>query len=118
MEHIPSRTAKQLGNLLTKIVYLYSRGDFVVNVVLMDQEFDKIVDEVTNLDINTTAAREHVREIERVIRTVKERSCAVVSYKPYVVLPKPMVIHILYFSVLMLNKKTQHIGYLSGTLTP
>ena len=40
------RSAKQLGSSLTKIVNLYARGGFIVNVVLMDQEFDKIVDEV------------------------------------------------------------------------
>ena len=57
MEHIPSRTAKQLGNSLTKIVNLYARGGFVLNVVLMYQEFEKNVDKVPNLDINTTAAR-------------------------------------------------------------
>ena len=39
VEHIPSCTAKQLGSLLTKIVHFYARGGFVVNVVLMDQEF-------------------------------------------------------------------------------
>ena len=57
MEYIPSRTAKQLGKSLTKIVNLYARGGFVLNVVLMYQEFEKNVDKVPNLDINTTAAR-------------------------------------------------------------
>ena len=74
-----------------------------MNVVLMDQEFDKIVDEAPKVDINTTAAREHVGDTERTIRTVKEHSQAVVSYQPYAVLPKPMVIHLVYFSVLWLN---------------
>ena len=63
----------------------------------MDQEFDKIVDEVPKLEINTIAAREHVGEIERAIRTMKERSCAVVSYQPYAILPKPIVINLVYF---------------------
>ena len=54
-----------------------------MNVVIMEQEFDKIFDEVPKLEINTTAARKHVGEIERAIRTVKERSLAVVSYQTY-----------------------------------
>ena len=105
MEHIPSHTAKQLGNSLTKIVNFYSRGGFVVNVVLMDQEFEKIVDEVLKIEINTTASCEHVGEIERAIRTLKERSHAVMSYQPYAVLTKPMLIYLVYFSMLWLNNK-------------
>ena len=50
-----------------------------MNMILMDQESEKIVDKVPNLEINTTAASEHLGDIERAIRTVKERSCAVVS---------------------------------------
>ena len=65
-----------------------------MNVVLMDQEFDRKFYEVPNLEINTTAAREHVGEIERAIRTVKELSLAILSYPPYAVLPKPMVTHL------------------------
>ena len=45
---------------------MYARGGFVINTVLMNQEFDKIVDEVPKIEINITAAREHVGEIERV----------------------------------------------------
>ena len=74
VEHIPSHTAKQLGSSITKVVHLYAQGSFVVNTVLIDQEFDKIVNEVPKLEVNTTAAREHVGEIERAIRTIKERS--------------------------------------------
>ena len=36
-EHIPSRTAKQLGSLFKKIVKLYARGGFMFRVILMDQ---------------------------------------------------------------------------------
>ena len=50
----------QQGSSITKVVNLYVRGSFVINTVLMDQKFDKIVDEVPKLEINTTVAREHV----------------------------------------------------------
>ena len=77
---------------------------------MSDFKFDKIVDEVPKLDINATAAREHVGEIESAIRTVKERSCAVVSYQSNAVLPKLIVIHLVYFSVLWLNNKPNTLG--------
>ena len=43
-----------------KVVYGYARGVFVVNLMLMDMEFDKIRDVLPMVEVNTTAAREHV----------------------------------------------------------
>ena len=68
------------------------------------------MDEVPNLDINTTTAREHVGEIKSAIRTVKELSCDVVSYQTYTVLQKSRVIHLVYFAVLWLNNKPNKLG--------
>ena len=58
IEHIPNRTAKQLGSSLMKIVQLYARGGFTVNVALMDMEFEKVANELEIVQVNTTAARE------------------------------------------------------------
>jgi hypothetical protein len=55
------------------------------------------------VEINTTAACEHVGEIKRFIRTIKERSPALVSDLPYTPLPCQVVIHLVYFAVLWLN---------------
>ena len=71
-EYLPSCTAKQLSSSLTKIVKVYARGGFIVRLVLMDMEFEKIKDDFDKVEVNTTAAREHVAEIERGIRHVKE----------------------------------------------
>ena len=94
VEHVPSRTAKQLAKSLLKVVNLYTLGGFVVHNVLMDGEFEKIKPEV-ELDINISAAKEHVGEIERYHRTLKER-CRCVLYdmrpigsKAYQYLHKP-----------------------------
>ena len=73
-EHVPSRTAKQLSKSLKKIVQLYARGGFIIRVILMDMEFEKVKDELGLVDVNTTAVREHVAEIERGIHLLKERS--------------------------------------------
>ena len=73
-EHVPSRTAKQLYKSLIKIVKLYAMGGFIVRNVLMDGEFEKVKPEVEIIDINISAAREHVGEIDRYHRTLKERS--------------------------------------------
>ena len=71
-EHVPSWTAKQLAKSFMKIVKLYGIGGFVIRTVNMDGEFEKIKPEV-ELDVNISVAREHVGEIERYHKTLKER---------------------------------------------
>ena len=73
-EFLPRRTARQLANSLKKVLYLYARGGFIVRLCLMDREFEPVKDLVPLVEINTTAAREHVGLIERRIRVVKEKN--------------------------------------------
>ena len=73
----------------------------MVNVILMDQEFEKIVPEMKMALVNTTAAREHVSDIEREIRTIKEGTRTTVSTLAKIgvrFLPKQVIIHMVYFS--------------------
>ena len=103
VEQLPSRTATQLSNSLIKIVKLYICTGFIVKDIMIDQEFDKIEDACDMVEINTTAARKHVREIERLICTIKERSQALVSDLPYNILSRQVTIYLVYFAILWLN---------------
>ncbi len=94
VEQLPSRMATQLSNSLIKIVKLYAGTGFIVRVIMMDQEFNKVKEACDMVEINTTAAREHVGEIEQFIRTIKERSRALVSDLPYNILPRQITIHL------------------------
>ena len=38
VEHIPSRTAVCISKSLNKVIQLYGRGGFLINVVLIDTE--------------------------------------------------------------------------------
>ncbi len=95
--------AMQLSNSLTKIVRLYACTGFIVCIIMMDQEFDKVEDTCEMVEINTTAAREHVGKIERLIRRIKEHSRALMSDLPYTMIPCQAVIHLVYFAILWLN---------------
>ena len=96
LEFIPTWTARQLANSLMKVVYGYAHGGFVVNLMLMDQEFEKIKDVMPLVEVNTTAAREHVPEIERRIRTIKERVRATTSQFPFDPVMFLVLIHTVY----------------------
>ena len=74
----------------------------------MDGKFEKIKPEFA-LDINISAAREHVGEIERYHCTLKERCRCVLSdmrsigSDAYQYLHKQIVIRLVYFCVMMIN---------------
>jgi hypothetical protein len=72
VEFLPSRTADKLCSSLRKIMCMYCRGSYMVCTSLMDMEFEPLVDMMDNMVVNTTAAREHVGDIERSIRSIKD----------------------------------------------
>ena len=82
-EHVPHRTAAELGKSLKKVIQIYANGGYVVRTSLMDGEFEKIKDKITGVTINTSAPGEHVGEIERAHRDIKNRCRAVLSLLPY-----------------------------------
>jgi len=55
------------------------------------------------VECNTTAAKEHVSEAERTIRTIKERTRGLLGTLPFEHLPRRMKIEFIYFMVLWLN---------------
>jgi hypothetical protein len=69
----------------------------------MDYKFEKVCAHVPGFNINTTAAVEHVREIEQKLRVVKECVCGIICTLPNKTLPQQMVIHLFYFVVMRLN---------------
>jgi hypothetical protein len=89
----------------------------MVSTVLMDNEFEKLVTLLPTLVTNSTAAREHVMEIERRIRTMKERGRGIKNVLPYKALPKLMLIEMVYFVVMWLNAFPSKSG-ISEDLSP
>jgi hypothetical protein len=116
-EHMPSRTAKQLAVGIVLIMDLYLRGGFQVGTVLMDNEFKKLCNLVPVLAVNTTAAKEHVPEVERRIRLIKERGRGILNTLPFKKMPQIMLIELIYHVVLWLNAFPTKSG-VSETLLP
>jgi hypothetical protein len=56
VQFLPSHTADRLVESLHSVMRVYRRGGFIVETCLMDMEFTKIADKVTELIVNTTAA--------------------------------------------------------------
>jgi hypothetical protein len=103
IEFLSSRTAKQLANSIERVVRIYGRASFIVQTSMMDMEFEKFKDLLPNIALNTTAAREHVGEIEMKIRVIKERARGMISTLPYKMLPKLVIIKLLHFCMMWMN---------------
>ncbi|KAL7525010.1 hypothetical protein ACHAWF_001172 [Thalassiosira exigua] len=114
-QYNPSKMTKQSASCLTKDVY--TRGGYTINVILMDQEFDKVEELIPQVKCNTSAAREHITDIENQHRTVKERACTVRSGLPFTYLPKELVINLVYFVCFWLNASSHPKG-ISANLSP
>ena len=69
----------------------------------MDGEFEKLKPLMPSVECNTTAAKEHVSEAERTIRTLKERMRGLVATLPFERLPRRMKIEFIYFMMLWMN---------------
>jgi hypothetical protein len=81
-----------------------------VQTALMDMEFKKLRDKLPNVILNTTAAQEHVGEIERKIQVVKERARSMMNILPYKLLPKLMIIKLMHFCVVWMNSIPVKLG--------
>jgi hypothetical protein len=66
-------------------------------------EFEKLKDLLPNIALNTTATQEHVGEIKRKIRVIKERARGMISTLPYKMLPKLVIIKLLHFCLMWMN---------------
>ena len=113
-KYVPSCTAQQLANSLTKIVNTYARGGFVIDLALVDMEFEKVRDKLAIIEVNTTAAREHVPEIERQICLIKERVRCTTSDFPFDTIPRLVLIHVVYTCVMWINDIPRKAGAVQG----
>ncbi len=102
-EHVLVRTATSLSKHLNQIIQVYQRAGFLVKTVLMDREFKKIKDLMSQLECNTTMAKEYVSEAERTIWTIKERTRGLICTLPFDNIPRQMKIEFIYFIILCLN---------------
>ena len=59
--------------------------------------------ELQGINVNITGRHEHVPEIKRFIRTVKERARAIVNTLPFNILPHRLIIKIVYNTIFWLN---------------
>jgi hypothetical protein len=104
-ERINSRREEDVTSGLKSIVKLYKSRGFKVDVFLGDGEFEPLRESIHELggQLNVTSNDEHVGDVERYIRTVKEQARASFHSTPFKKLPIIMIQHLVGGSVFWLN---------------
>jgi hypothetical protein len=103
VEYLIGRKQHHLVNSIKKIVNLYKQRGFTIETALMDREFECLRGDLPELNLNTTAASEHVPDVERQIRVLKERSRAIRSTLPFKAIPGRIIIELVYYAAFWLN---------------
>jgi hypothetical protein len=119
IEFVSSLEHSTLSTAVQRIINVYTTRGFTITWILTDRAFEHLrpVLERLNVHLNTTSANEHVPEVERFIRVIKERVRGFVTTYPVSNLPNVMKIHLLQHTVQMLNLTIQPNG-VSDILSP
>jgi hypothetical protein len=75
----------------------------MIETALMDHEFECLRGDLPELNLNTSAANEHVPDVERQIRVLKERSRAIRSTLSFKAIPRRIIIELVYYAAFWIN---------------
>ena len=105
MEAVADRKESTLLKCIKGVVALYRKAGFRVTIALMDGEFVPLRGGLAELGLrlNETSRDEHVGDIERYIRTVKERMRAIYNTLPFQKIPARLVVEMAKTAVFWLN---------------
>ena len=112
-------TTKSVRRSIQKTLNIYNGAGFRVVAALMDGAFEPLRPFLTSegVTLNTTSRDEHVGDIERYIRTIKERMRSTYNMLPFNKLPRVMVMELAKQSVFWLNSFPVRNG-ISESLSP
>mmetsp|Transcript_36995 Transcript_36995/g.52267 ORF Transcript_36995/g.52267 Transcript_36995/m.52267 type:complete len:1117 (-) Transcript_36995:618-3968(-) len=122
--NVPFRTitvlrSRQISTIVKHIIRVrsaYIKRGFRINAVHADYEFEpgraRLMD--AHVHLNIAAQGEHVPEIERSIRMIKERARATWNVKPFRTVPLIMLVELLYGVTFWLNCFPPSTGALNG----
>ena len=108
-----------LTKSIQQIQSQYIKRGFRIWDAYMDRQFEPLRASLAEMriNLNTTSNDEHVPEIERYIRTVKESTRSQYCVLPFKYLPRRLVIKLAYWSVFWLSAFVSKNG-ISQTRSP
>ena len=101
VEALPNRQTSTIKSKLQSVFQLYQHRGFIIDALLADGEFEAIRPWFPML--NCCAADEHIPDVERYIRTIKDRARSTYRMLPFRHLPRLMIVHLIKNAVFWLN---------------
>ena len=111
--HIKFGSAGKLDNMRNStiishfkaIMSVYSLRGFRVTIILADNQFESMRGEIADLGaiVNVVSRDEHVPEIERYNRTIKDQVRSVYNILPFKYMPPIMIVELVYSQVFWRN---------------
>ena len=101
--HVADTKMPQLRDALAGVVNFYNSRGFRVRNCFADGAFECLEDRVPGVNIDTCGNAEHVGDIERAVRTIKERIRAIRAGLPFSRLPRKVIVQMVRFAALWLN---------------
>ena len=117
VENLNNRQVPTIVGALDRVVQLYKRRGFGIATIKADPEFAPLQEHFGGIAFNLCAQDEHVPEIERYIRTVKDRVRSGYNSLPFERIPRLMVIRLVGNGVFWLNA-FPHADGVSDTMLP
>ena len=114
---VDSRGAPNMQSHIERTIQLYHNRGFVVTTIIADKEFECIGPILNNIHLDPVPPEEHVGEVERSVRTIKERVRATAHGLPFTQLPRILIRELVIFSVNSLNQLPADDG-LSEFMSP
>jgi len=117
VEELPSRSYKHILSGLQRVFNLYLGRGFNVLVMRADLEFQSFHDTFLPTTLELASKGEHVPEIERSIRTVKENIRSIIHGLPFRFYTRLMIRSLTYLVVKLINSFPSQSG-ISTTVSP
>ena len=103
VSHLANRKIKSIFTAFSELYRYYIQRGFRITTIQADGEFAPLQSMIKAMPggprMNLATASEHVPEIERHIRVVKERTRSMRHGLPFTKIPKLMVIHMVFRAV-------------------
>ena len=119
IEFLTNRREDTIGQCIKNVMRLYGSRGFLVTMTHADGEFEVLRGSLAaaGSGLNVCSHDEHVPEVERYIRTIKERARCLYNSVPFTRFPVVMIKEMVTACVFWLNMFPPHDG-VSATLSP
>ena len=114
---LPDMKLNTIEVRLKRVIEQYDNRGFNVTELLVDRQFEGLKRRMSEVTVNAVSMKEHVPEVERLIRTLKERGRATFANVPFDKIPKRMVAEMMRCIVFYLNAFPWTDG-VSQTMSP